>query len=469
MSDSSYKAAAPGSHADAQLPYPPPKVRWFAVFVLAFLYWMSMLDKFIISLLVEPIKADLGLTDVQFGLLQGMAFIVSYTIFGFIFGALADKKDRRKLIFVGVICWSLASAACGLAQNFWHMLIARMGLGAGESSLNPCGTSMIGDLFPRDKLTSAMAVYSVGATLGSGTALILGGLIIYWVTSLGDIVLPVVGYVAPWQAVFFIVGLPGLILAFVIFSFPEPVRRDRIKLVEGQQIKGGVYGELFSYMKSRRRFFLCHHGGFLLCGIIVSGCMAWYPVHMIRSFGWSEARVGFTLGSVIMAAGIVGKLASGWFVDLMYRRGYRDAQLRWYSCSLFVATPIGILATTNSNPWVFLVLIGCFIVLNTSLIACAKAALILVTPNQLRGSSSAIFTTAIGMVGSSAGAVLIPLAAEYVFDGESSIGLGMALVIGIAGPLGATALAFGLKPMREALAVIEHNSAAPITPVATQA
>ena len=134
-----------------------------------------------------------------------------------------------------------------------------------------------------------------------------------------------------------------------------------------------------------------------------------------------------------------------------------------------MATPIGILATTNSNPWVFLVLIGCFIVLNTSLIACAKAALILVTPNQLRGSSSAIFTTAIGMVGSSAGAVLIPLAAEYVFDGESSIGLGMALVIGIAGPLGATALAFGLKPMREALAVIEHNSAAPITPVATQA
>lgn len=222
-------------------------------------------------------------------------------------------------------------------------------------------------------------------------------------------------------------------------------------------------------MRSRWRFFLCHHGGFLLCSIIVSGCMAWYPVHMIRSFGWSEARVGFTLGSVIMAAGVIGKLASGWFVDLMYRRGYRDAQLRWYSYSLFIATPIGILATTHANPWVFLTLIGLFIVLNTSLIACAKSALILVTPNQLRGSSSAVFTTAIGMVGSSAGAVLIPLASEYVFDGESSIGLGMALVIGIAGPLGATALALGLKPMREALAVIEESAPAPVSPAAAQA
>lgn len=437
------------------MPYPPPAVRWFAVFVLAFLYWMSMLDKFIISLLVEPIKADLQLTDVQFGLLQGMAFIVSYTLFGFIFGALADHHDRRKLIFIGVTCWSLASAACGFAQNFWHLLIARVGLGAGESSLNPCGTSMIGDLFPRDKLTSAMAVYAVGATLGSGTALVLGGLLIHWVTGLGRIVLPVVGYIAPWQAVFFIVGLPGLLLAFLVFSFPEPVRRDRVSLKETAKVRGGAYGELFSYMASRRRFFLCHHGGFLLCSIIVSGCMAWYPVHMIRAFGWSEARVGMTLGTVIMAAGAIGKLASGCVVDFLYRRGYRDAQLRWYAYSLYVGTPIGIVATLSDNPWVFLVLIGFFIVLNTSLIACAKAALILVTPNQLRGSSSAVFTTAIGMVGSSAGAVLIPLASEHVFSGESSIGLGMALVIGVAGPLGATALMLGLKPMREALAVIE--------------
>ncbi len=177
-------------------PYPPSAVGWYATIMLAFLFWMSMLDRFIISLLVEPIKADLGLTDVQFGVLQGVGFIISYTVFGFVFGALADRKNRRRLIYIGVTLWSLAAASCGLAQNFWHLLIARAGLGAGEASLSPCATSMITDLFPRDKLTSAMAVYTIGATIGSGTALIIGGAIIYWVSSLGDIVLPMIGPVA---------------------------------------------------------------------------------------------------------------------------------------------------------------------------------------------------------------------------------------------------------------------------------
>src|SRR5690625_38351 len=162
------------STADA---FPPPAVGWYATIILGFLYWMSLLDRFIISLLIDPIKADLGLTDVQFGLLQGIAFVVSFTLFGFIFGALADWKDRRKLIFIGVMVWSLASAACGLAQNFWHMLVARFGLGAGEASLNPCATSMIADLFPRDRLTSAISVYSIGATISGRTAWIRRGAI----------------------------------------------------------------------------------------------------------------------------------------------------------------------------------------------------------------------------------------------------------------------------------------------------
>ncbi len=168
LTDSINDSTNPGS-------YPSPAVGWYGVVILGFLYWVAMLDRFIISLLVEPIKADLGISDVQFGLLQGLALLISLTAFGFVFGALADKSSRRRLIFIGVTVWSFATAACGLAQNFWHLLLARVTLGAGEASLSPCATSMISDLFPKERLTMAISVYSLGASIGSGSALILGG------------------------------------------------------------------------------------------------------------------------------------------------------------------------------------------------------------------------------------------------------------------------------------------------------
>lgn len=435
--------------------YPAPVVGWYATGILAFLFWLSMLDRFIISLLIEPIKADLGLTDVQFGLLQGMAFVVSFTVFGFVFGALADRKDRRRLIFIGVTFWSLASAACGLAHNFWHLLVARVGLGAGEASLNPCATSMIADLFPRDKMTSAMALYSIGATIGGGTAFMIGGALIVWVTSLGDIVLPVLGHIEMWQAVFFIVGLSSLPFVFLIFTIPEPVRRGRSAVLPTNSSWRSVYADLFIFIRLHPRFFLSHYVGFTISAAAVSGCLAWYPVHMMRAYDWGAGRIGLFLGLTIMAAGIIGKVICGVFVDSMYRRGYRDAQLRWYAGSLLLAAPMGVIATTSGNPWVFLVMIGMFVILNTSMQACALTALNLVTPNQLRGAGVAVFSTMAGLIGGSSGTVLVPMVSDYVYGGEANIGLGMATVIGIACPLGAFVLSRGLKAMRGAMAEAE--------------
>jgi len=450
MSEASNTA---GMHK-AEEPFPPPAVGWYATVMLAFLYWMSLLDRFIISMMVDPIKADLGLSDVQFGLLQGVAFIISFTVFGFIFGALADRRDRRKLIFIGVTLWSLASAACGLAQNFWHLLIARMGLGAGEASLNPCATSMISDLFPRERLTSAMAVYSIGATIGSGTALMIGGAVIYWVTSLGDIVLPVLGHVATWQMVFFIVGLATLPLIFLVFTFPEPVRRGRTVLDDKRTLRSS-YGDMLRFIKRHPRFFASHYIGFTIASGVVSGCVAWYPVHMSRTFDWGQGSIGLYLGSILMFAGIGGKLVTGWTVDAMYRRGFRDAQLRWYSASLFLAAPLGVIATISGNPWIFLVMIGLFTTLTTSMQACAMSSLNLVTPNQLRGTGMAVYTTVAALVGGSGGAVIIPLISQSFYQGDASIGLGIATFIGIACPISGLALFSGFRAMRGAMAEME--------------
>ncbi len=439
-----------------QEPYPAPGVSWYATIALAFLYWMSLLDRFIISLMIDPIKADLGLSDVQFGVLQGLAFVVSFTVFGFIFGALADLRDRRKLIYIGVTVWSIATAACGLAANFWHLLIARAGLGSGEASLNPCATSMISDLFPRERLTFPMAVYSLGATIGSGTAIMLGGAIVHWVSGLGEIVWPVVGHVAHWQLVFFIIGLPGLLLAFLAFTFPEPVRRGRrSSAMAGGQNWANSYLSLFKFVKARVRFFFAHYIGFTIASGVVAGCVGWYPVHLMRAHDWNEAKIGAYLGMSLLIAGIIGKFVGGLSVDAMYRRGYRDAQLRWFGCILLLAGPAGVVASTSASAWAFIILIGVFTALYTSLQACAMSSLNMVTPNHLRGTGVAVYSTVAGLLGGSVGSVLVPVFSQWYETPETAIGYGMATLMGVGCPLAALALFSGMKAMRAAMAEAE--------------
>jgi len=436
----------------SEAPYPASIVAWYATFVLAFLYWLSILDRFIISLLVDDIKRDLHLSDVQFGLLQGLGIMGSFTLFGLVFGALADRSNRRRLIYIGVTFWSIATAACGLAGNFWHLLLARIGVGAGEASLNPSATSMLADLFPRGKLTTAMAIYAIGATVGSGTALLLGGAIIELVSRVGVIEVPLLGEIHKWQAVFLIVGLPGILFALTIFAVPEPVRRGRRSETPSRGLAAN-YLELFRFMRKRPRFFLLHYAGFTLASAIVSGGVSWYPVHVGRTFGWSAGEIGATLGPAFMIAGIIGKLAGGRIVDYMYQRGYRDGQLRWFGICLLVATPIGLYAAMSNDAWTFIIGIAVFMTLVGAMPACALTALNLVTPNDLRGTGVAFWTIVAGLLGGGLGPVLIAWAGKL--GTQPSIGNGLAFTIALCCPLGAVCLLLALGPMRGAMAEAE--------------
>ncbi len=424
------------------------------------LYWLSILDRFIISLLVDPIKRDMGITDTQFGLLHGFAFAITYALFGLVAGALADRFSRRWVIFASVSIWSVATAACGMAQSFWHMLLARVGVGAGEAGLNPAATSMLADLFPRDRLTTAMAVYTIGATVGSGTAYLFGGIIVDLVSHVDHFDLPVIGRLRSWQAVFFIVGVPGALLSLIIFTLPEPVRRNRLALspaAGGGRGLGAAYGELLRFLRRHPRFFGYHYAGFMFAAAVIGGGGAWYPAHMARSFGWAPGQIGLALGLTLVAAGVCGKLICGYAVDAMYRRGRRDAQLRWYAGCLLLATPIGILAMTSDIPWLFLSGIGLFLVLLSPLPACYIAALNLVTPNELRGAGIAFFAATAGLLGLGGGPLLVGAVSDQVFGGPDHIGVGMALVIGLCCPLAALLLALGCRPMREAMAQAEED------------
>ncbi len=449
-------AVAEGARPTTQTskPYPPAALGWYSTVLLALLYWLSILDRTVISLLVDPIKADIGITDVQFGMLHGLAFAVTFSVFGLLAGAMADKYNRRVIIFASVSIWSIATAACGLAKNFTHLLLARVGVGAGEAGLNPCATSMITDLFPPRRLTLALAVYALGASVGAGCAFLFGGMLIDYIYGLDGVVLPVVGEVAPWQAVFLIIGVPGVAISLLSFSMPEPARRGVRTAGQGDTGTRG-YAALWRFMRSRPRFFSYHYAGFGMASTAFAGAAAWYPAHMGRTFGWSGTEIGLGMGAAMIGGGILGKFLCGFCVDALFQRGHKDAQFLWYALCMLVALPFGVIGTTSDSPWVFLSCISVFMMLLSPLNAVYVSSLNLTTPNELRGAGVALYGATIGLIALSVGPILIAAFSDHLYGGNA-IGYGLATVMGIFLPLGAVTLLAGRPSMRDAVTAAEE-------------
>ena len=166
--------SASGNSADR---YPSRRVAWYTVFVLMICYTLSYCDRQILAFLVGPMKQELHISDTEVGLLQGIAFVLVYTLGGLPMGALADRVSRRNLVALGVVVWSMMTSLSSVARSFVSLAIARMGVGIGEATLSPCAFSMITDSFPKERLSSAMSVYTMGIQLGSGLALVIGGLV----------------------------------------------------------------------------------------------------------------------------------------------------------------------------------------------------------------------------------------------------------------------------------------------------
>lgn len=188
--------------------------------ILVLLSALSLLDRQILNLMVEPIKRDLALTDFQMGLIQGLAFALFYALAALPLGWAVDRWSRRWVIWSGVTLWSLAASCCGLAQSFGQLLLARLGVGAGEAALNPAAYSLLSDLYPPQKLTSAMSVLMIGSTLGGGLSIAVGGAVIGMAEAGGIFRLPLLGELRPWQFVFIVTGLPGLLAALLAFVIP---------------------------------------------------------------------------------------------------------------------------------------------------------------------------------------------------------------------------------------------------------
>lgn len=439
-----------GKQIEESSVYPPSSVGWRAVTILLVLYILSYADRKMLSLMIIPIQNDLRITDFQFGLLQGFAFSLLYAVAGIPIGRLVDRYPRRLIVYAGVTFWSLATAMSGFAQNFTTLLIARFGIGVGEASLSPGSYSMITDLFPKGRLSTALSVYGLGVTIGSSLAFIVGGSIITLVATTGDVNLGWFGHFRAWQVAFLIVGLPGLLLAFLIFAFPEPARTGR-KLEASQ---GPSRGELLKFMREHSSFLMCHFGSFSAIGLMAFSVSSWAPAFYGRHFGWTPLQIGTALAIYTGVFGTMGALAGGRIVDLFVRRGVVDAHLYVVAWSVACAAPFGIAAFLVQSP---ILSVALLCIMNFFLMFFSGpgvGALQIVTPNELRGQMSAIYLFVVSLVGLGLGPVAVGAITDFGFGDPAKVGWSIATLVAIGGVSAIVLLNLGRAPMRRALEAV---------------
>jgi MFS family permease len=444
----------PPAAKKAEEPYPSIKYAWYVVGVLTFVYVFSFIDRQILNLLVGPIRRDLEISDTQMSLLMGFSFALFYTVCGIPLGWLADRYSRRTIIAIGFVFWSMMTAGCGLAQNFWQMLMLRMGVGVGEAALSPSAYSLISDYFPPKKRATAISVYSMGIYIGSGLAFLLGGMVVSLASQQGTWNLPIVGQTRPWQIIFFMVGLPGVLLALLMYTVREPLRRGlkMVRAADGTVRQAHIpFTEIFQYTLLNWKTFLCHTIGFALLSFSSYGTSAWIPTMYVRNFGWTAAQAGIVYGLVVGIFSTLGVATGGWVADKMEARGYRDATMRVGFIVAVAWFPFGILYPLMSNSTISVLLLIPAAFLASAPFGVAPAAIQQIMPNEMRGQASAIYLFVINLIGLGIGPTAVAMTTDYVFHNDYMVNWSLMIVCTIAHIISGILLWLGLKPFRESL------------------
>lgn len=420
----------------------PHRHHWLMVTLLFLAYALSFVDRQILTLMVDPIKRDLGISDTGFSLLHGMAFALFYTALGIPFGRLADRTRRTTLAAAGVAGWSMMTAACGVASNYWQLFLARMGVGVGEATLSPAAYSLLADTYPKEKLGRAVSLYSLGMAAGMGLALLLGGFVIRAVAAGGDVELPLLGALRPWQAVFVVLGIAGSPLALALAWLREPART-------GRRMERASWSDLWRFILGHGRLFPMAMIGLSLLTATVHGSLAWVPSHFMRVHEWSAQDVGIRFGSLVLVGGACGLLFGSWLSEKLHGRGHTDALLRVVIISGALCVPIAIASAMATDPAVQVLLYGLLHFADMMPWGIAGAALQIVTPNELRGQISAIYLFTINIIGLGLGPTLVAVLSDVAFDGQLSVAL--ATTICILAPLSCLLVSRSLMPYRRAL------------------
>ncbi len=447
-------ANAPSEATQEDPPYPSTGYAWYVVGLLMVIYVFSFMDRQILALLVSPIKRDLNLTDTQMSYLGGASFAIFYTFFGMPLGRLADRMSRRGLIAGGLFLWSLMTAGCGLTQYYWQLLLCRMGVGVGEASLSPSAYSLISDSFRPHQLGRAISVYGTGIYVGSGLAYMLGGFVVRWVGNQPTIGLPIVGDVRSWQVVFFMLGIPGMLLTVMLLTIKEPVRRGvrRVKTASGEKLAVVPLGQVVQYMRNNWWTFFCHNMGFALLSLSSYGSTFWIATFFERTYeGWTRADAGITYGAIVVVFGTTGIASGGWVADWLTLRGVASSKLWVGAGASLVWYASGVVYPLAPNATIAFVFLAPTVFLAAMPIGVAAAAIQEMMPNPMRGQASALYLFVVNLIGLGIGPSAVAWVTDYWFQDESMLRYSLLVVNCVAHLACTVLLAAGARPFQRSL------------------
>lgn len=445
MSDSS--AVDPEVTAMA---WPSLRQAYYAAWVLAAVQMCAQLNDGVMSLLVESVKRDLGLSDLQMSYLLGFSTVLFYVFIGVPAARLVDRHNRKWLMTGAVVAWSVATAACGLAQNFWQFFAARFGIGAGESINGPLAYSLMADYFPPEKLPRAIAIYNVGYTGGTGLALLLGALMIHILTGLPTIEIPLFGVVRDWQLVFILTGLIGVPVAILTATVAEPGRRNLVldAAPAGKQL-GATLREVLAYMAKHWPVYGPIFIGLFFTSLYMFGMNAWRAAFFIRTYGWDPAKVGLYSGLLNLALALPSLAGAIWINDWFRARGHADANMRVLAIGFSIATPFMILWPLMPNAWLALAMSGVGTALMLFAAPSLNSAMQIVTPNGMRGQMTALYLFTMMAVGGGFGPTLFALITNKVLGDEALLRYTIAGSAAVLFPAAALCYWAGVRPYRE--------------------
>lgn len=407
---------------------------WIVVALLTGAYLLSFIDRQILALLIEPIKADLAIGDFKFSLLTGLAFSMFFALAGLPLGWAADTFRRNRVIGIGILCWSLATIGSGLAASYGQLFVARVLVGIGEAALTPATYSLLADIIAPALLGRAIAIFSMGSQFGAAAAYLLGAALIKRLAA-ADFSVPLIDGLHAWQKIFVIVGLPGLVLAPIVLLFVRDPRESR---ATRQKFP---LGAAWASLGAKRRFLIPHYAGFTAQAAVFFSMMAWLPAVVGRRLGLDAAGVGWTAGLLVLSVCPLGTLAAGWLTDRLDRRGQGDGPFQSAMLAAAIMIPAFIaVATLPPGPW----LIGALgVVLFTApwTLVLATVSLQRAIEPRLRAQTTALFLLIANLIGQTCSISLVAAGTDYLWHDPAMIHRSLALVC-------TAALLVSLVPLR---------------------
>lgn len=401
---------------------------WYVVLLCMLAYIFSFIDRQILALMIEPIKADLNLSDTQFSLLHGLAFSLFYAFMGLPLAYLADRFSRLKIIAVGIVFWSIATALCGLSKSFIQLFFSRMGVGVGEATLSPAAYSMFSDMFSKDKLGRAVAVYSSGSFVGGGIAFLVGGYVIGLLKNMSLIEVPLLGAIKAWQMAFILVGLPGVFIGLLfVLTVRDPQRKGQRLDAQGHVEKTSMK-KAFKFIKKHSTTFGCHYFGFTFYAMALYCLISWTPAFYMRKYGLTPTEAGYMLGTVMLVANTLGVFCAGWLNDWFIQKGRKDAPMITGVMGIVGLIIPMIVFTQVSELWLSVALLVPAMFFASFPMPISTTAMQMLAPNQIRAQISAVFLLISNLVAVGIGTTLVALMTDKIFGNPLMVGMSLSIV-----------------------------------------